>query len=135
MKKAILFLSVLTLLSIAILTSCNSPAEKVEAAEQNLDKAKADYTKQYNAFKLESEEKISANEKIISDLKVQLKNKKGKFKYEVDSLEKRNLSMRGKVQEYKAGGNEQWKTFKMEFNHDLKELGEALKDITVSNIK
>ena len=63
-------------LSLATITSCSSSAEKVnesknnvEQAQQNLEKAKADYENQYNTFKAESDAKITANEKLIIDLK------------------------------------------------------------------
>jgi len=33
----------------------------------------------------------------------------------------------------KLANAEEWETFKREFNHDMDELGKALKDLTVDN--
>ena len=53
----------------SILTSCNSSSEKVAEASKKLDHAKEDYNKQCNECKLESEQKITANENSIEELK------------------------------------------------------------------
>ena len=40
-----------------------------------------------------------------------------------------------KLDNYKVDASENWESFKREFNHDMSELGDALKDITVDNKK
>ena len=35
----------------------------------------------------------------------------------------------------KAESKEDWEKFKVEFNHDMEELGNAFKDLTVKNTK
>jgi hypothetical protein len=76
MKKIIFSLAFTFITAGVLFTGCNSPEEKldaskenVEEAQQNLDEANAEYAEQYNKFKLESDEKITANEKVIADLK------------------------------------------------------------------
>jgi len=146
MKKSIFNLSLITFVAGTILTSCTSSAEKVDTAKENveaaaldLDQAKADYNAEYEKFKLESEEKITANEKIIADLKEYSKSIKKEMKadYEkaITSLEQKNEVMKAKVKNYKNDGNEKWQSFKREFNHDMDELGQALKDLTKNNAK
>ena len=114
-------------------------AEEVVDAQQDLEQAKADYEAQYNQFKLESEEKITANEKIIADLKVYSKDKKSEAKAEYDKmiadLEIKNEAMKVKVRDYKDEGSEKWESFKREFNHDMDELGASIKDLGNNNVK
>ena len=43
--------------------------------------------------------------------------------------------MKKSMDDYKAGGKEQWEKFKAEFNHDMDELGKAFKDLSVDNKK
>jgi len=146
MKKIIFSLTFTFIIAGVLFTGCNSPEEKldaskenVEEAQQNLDEAKAEYAEQYNKFKLESEEKITANEKVIADLKVYSKTKKSEARIAYDKsiadLEARNEAMKVKVGVYKEEGNEKWQSFKDEFNHDMNELGDALKDLTKDNKK
>ncbi len=143
--KKIIYLLALTLFSAsAILISCNSPAEKVgeaevaiEKAEQNLDEAKEDYKDEYNKFKIESEKQTIINDKVIAELKEQSKKMKKEEKAEnekvINELERKNEVMKAKINAYKEDGNEKWQSFKREFNHDMDELGQALKDLTKNN--
>ena len=146
MKRLILSLASGMFTAGVLLTSCNSPAdklenskEKVEEAKQDLAEAKEDYADQYAKFKLESEERITANEKVIMDLKEYSKAKKSEAKVSYDKtiadLEAKNQAMKVKVRDYKDEGDVKWKSFKEEFNHDMNELGAALKDLTVNNKK
>ena len=108
-------------------------------AQQDLDEAKADYEAQYNQFRLESDERITANEQLIADLKVYSKDKKNEAKVEYDKmiadLEAKNEAMKVRVRDYKDEGSDKWESFKREFNHDMDELGASLKDIGKNNVK
>ena len=39
------------------------------------------------------------------------------------------------MSDYKADGKENWEKFKAEFGHDMDELGNAFRDLTVKNVK
>jgi len=43
--------------------------------------------------------------------------------------------MKLKMDNYKLEGKENWEKFKMEFSHDMDELGKAFSDLTVKNVK
>jgi len=43
--------------------------------------------------------------------------------------------MKQKLGDHKEDGKENWNAFKKEFNHDMDELGNAFKDLTVNNVK
>lgn len=144
MKKLIFSLTCGMFAAGVLFTSCNSEAdkldnskEKVEEAQQDLAEAKQDYNEQYLQFKLESEEKITANEKLIADLKEYSKTKKSETKVKYDNtiaeMETKNHAMKVRIGVYKEEGNDEWQSFKEEFNHDMNELGKALEDLTKDN--
>jgi hypothetical protein len=144
MKKSIYTLSLIALTTGTFTTSCNSSAEKVDEAKanvvvaaQDLDQAKANYDEEYAKFKLESDQKITANEKRIAELKADTKKvkKETKEQYEktIAALEEKNNLMKKKISEYKEEGDEKWQSFKREFNHDMDELCQALTDLTKNN--
>ncbi len=135
------------MITATIFTSCNSPAEKVETAKDNvteaehdLTKAQDDYAIEVANFRKESDEKITANEKLISDIKESIakdkKSVKAAYKEQIAVLEQKNSDMKKRLSEYKEEeGNEKWQSFKREFNRDMDELGNSLKDFTVDNKK
>ena len=128
-----------------LFTSCKSPAQKEDAAQNKVDEAQQELNaaqvkvasqEEWATFKIESELKINDNENRIAELKEKMK-KPGKvfdalYQKRIDDLEKRNLDMRVRMETYEKNQSD-WESFKTEFNHDMDELGNALKDITVNN--
>ena len=128
-----------------LFTSCKSPAQKEDAAQNKVDEAQQELNaaqvkvasqEEWATFKIESELKINDNEIRIAELKEKMK-KPGKvfdalYQKRIDDLEKRNLDMRVRMETYEKNQSD-WESFKTEFNHDMDELGNALKDITVNN--
>ncbi|MBA4258600.1 MAG: hypothetical protein C0446_05520 [Chitinophaga sp.] len=144
MKKLSLIFSALILLAGTELISCNTSAEKVEKAEdevkvanENLDEANAEYLADVEQFKLETNQKIADNAKSIADFNARIatdkKLAKAEYKEKIAALELKNTDMQKKMADYKADGKDGWAKFKEEFNHDMDELGKALKDFTVKN--
>ena len=73
MKTSIIKISALLLLSAVTFTQCNTPAEKVENAQENvneanknLDKANEDYLTDVANYKKETADRIAANDKMIA---------------------------------------------------------------------
>lgn len=136
MNKSILILAILAGI---IFTSCKSAAQKETAAKQNLVEAKQDLkdTKIDNAnewlvFKAESEAKILDNEKRIGELKVKM-NKAGNtfdglYRTRIEKLEAKNIELKSKLNSY-DGNETEWKTFKSDFNRDMNEIGNNIKDL------
>ncbi len=144
MKKLSLIFSALILLAGTELISCNTSAEKVEKAEdevkvanENLDEANAEYLADVQQFKLETNQKIADNAKSIADFNARIatdkKLAKAEYKEKIAALELKNTDMQKKMADYKADGKDGWAKFKEEFNHYMDELGKALKDFTVKN--
>ena len=135
-----------------IFTSCQSTAqkqdaanEKVQDARQDLNEAKTDANaigqelataEEWATFRSESEVKIRDNEVRIAELNVKMK-KPGEvfdelYAKKIANLELQNKEMRIRLIEYEKSQSN-WEIFKREFNHDMDELGKALKDLTVDN--
>lgn len=150
MKKTILSLAIISLFVGGILTSCNSSADKVDNAEQKVENAQEileDANFELNQAKRDSiqqwkEEtllKINDNDKSILELKSKISGlkKDAKLKYEenIALIEQKNADLKKKFDDFKDDGQDDWQDFKIEFNRDMDELKEALKNLSVNNIK
>ncbi|OIR05675.1 hypothetical protein GALL_121100 [mine drainage metagenome] len=146
MKKSIVVLAVSTLIGGGILISCNTPAEKVENAENkvaeansNLDSANAAYLADIENYRKETAAKIAANEKSVAEFNARIESEKNEtradYKKKIAELNKKNSDMKKRMDDYKADGKDKWQIFKAEFSHDMDGLGKAFKDLTVKNIK
>nr|MBP8086991.1 hypothetical protein [Saprospiraceae bacterium] len=87
-------------------------------------------------FKSDAEIKIKENEVRIGELKVKMK-KSGKtfdamYEKNIIALEEKNKDLKTRIASYETNQSD-WDAFTREFNHDMDELGQALKDLTVNN--
>ncbi len=131
---------------------CETATEKANAADENVEEArqklkeaqqtaeatakKAATVEEWNAFKIETETKITKNEKRISELRIKI-NKSGTAfdksnANRIDVLEQTNKDLRIRMETYDKSQND-WDSFKRELNHDMDELGKALVDFTENN--
>ena len=118
---------------------------KVQDAKQELNTAQKDANaaaqvvataEEWEAFRNESELKIKANEIRITELNVKMK-KPGEifdaiYEKKITNLEQQNKEMRARLVAYEKSQSN-WESFKREFNHDMDEIGQSLKDLTVDN--
>ncbi len=153
MKKIVFNLTAIVFIAGILLTACNSQSQKIDNAEKNvldakeavidaqsdLNLARQDSVTEFQQFKLEFENRITANEKSIEELKVKIVNasNENKVLYETKlaELQKRNNELKVKLAEYKEDGTDKWQTFKSEFKRDMDELGKAFADFTVNDKK
>lgn len=140
-----MFAVMTTFIAGTILTGCQTSDQKEQTAQDALDEAKADETaaaqkvasaEEWQTFKAESETKINDNEIRIAELKEKMK-KSGKtmdalYAQRIDTLEQKNKDLRTRMANYEQNQSD-WESFKREFNHDMDELGKAMKDLTVNN--
>ena len=152
MKKSTLLLASILFLTLSITQACQSSAKKVENAEDNVLDAKKDLNESQNdlviarndsindymLFKKEAEMKIIAQEKNIADFKARIakekKEVKADYQKKLTDLENKNTDLKKNLADLKDDGQNKWISFKKEFNHDMDELGQALKDLTVENV-
>lgn len=154
MKKIIFFLAITTIIVGTTVVGCKSTTkeeiesqEKVDVAEQNLKDAKdslvvakkAATAEEWQTFKNQTDSVISYNEAQIAELKLKMqktgKSVDTKYQKNIDILEQKNKDLKVKVDTYKNDANSDWQSFKREFNHDMDEIGQAFKDLTVDNKK
>jgi hypothetical protein len=146
MKKSNYKLGLVACLLSGILMSCSTPAEKVAdaqntvaVAEADLKQANLEYLADMEKYRKEAAEKIVANEKSIAEFNARLATEKSEakaaYQEKITALEQKNSDMKKKIDEYKAEGKDQWEKFKLEFNRDLDDLGQAFKNLTTSDNK
>lgn len=147
MKKSILTYAALVFMAVSILSGCKTPADKVEdakesvteahedvtEADQELTKANADYLADIETYKVKTSQRITENEKTISDFKERIKNEKENarddYYKKLAVLEKKNMDMGMRMDNYKADTKENWDTFKTDFIADMDKLNQSLKDL------
>ncbi|MCB2092314.1 MAG: hypothetical protein KDF58_12760 [Alphaproteobacteria bacterium] len=149
MKKIIFILVVATTFIAGIaITGCQSSTQKEEEGTGMMNDNdtqegmnpmhEMNNTEEWEVFKSESEAKIKDIEIRIAELKVQM-DKKGTaldeiYAKRIDTLEQKIKDLKKKMENFDNGQSD-WESFKREFNHDMDELGQAFKDLTVNNEK
>jgi hypothetical protein len=146
MKKSIFTSAALAFFIAAGITSCNTPTQRIENAqeevndaEEDLKKANEAYLADVVAYRKETAEKIANNNQSILDFNKKIEAKKvearADYKMKILALEQKNADMQRRMNDYKSDGKDDWNKFKTEFNHDMDELGKAFKALTVNNIR
>lgn len=83
--------------------------------------------------------RIEENNKKIEELNKKAETADARMRKEyrerVAELKARNEKAKERLNNYKDTNRDKWEEFKREFNHDMDELGNALKDFTVDNKK
>lgn len=153
-RKTIYTLALITFIVGSVLVRCQSSTKKeeiakdkvadareeVQDAKEELMNARKEATaEEWKAFKNQTNIAINENEIRITDLKAKMK-KTGNaidplYVKKVKELEQKNKDIKFKVETYKNDKASDWESFKREYNHDMSELGQALKDMTVDNTK
>ena len=149
MKKIIFILVVATTFIAGIaITGCQSSTQKEEEGTGMMNDNdtqegmnpmhEMNNTEEWEVFKSESEAKIKDIETRIAELKVQM-DKKGTaldeiYAKRIDTLEQKIKDLKKKMENFDNGQSD-WESFKREFNHDMDDLGQAFKDLTVNNEK
>lgn len=155
MKIKFFSLVAATCLAGSILMSCGkSSDQKLDEAKENLEAAGEDLKDaqqdaaenvkdtlqaDWAGFKGDMEIQITKNENDIKALKekVAVLDTKAKTKAgeEIEKLSAKNIELKKKLDQYKEEGKDKEIAFKKEFKHDMDELGHALKDLFVKNVK
>ena len=82
-----------------------------------------------------AEEKINSYEKIIAEFKARMSKEKkeniAKYEKSLAEVEQKASDIKKRVHEYKEEGKDKWDAYYHKFNHDLDELGKALKNFKV----
>lgn len=115
-------------------------AQACASAEQATFGGQQSDTSGYAKFRADAQKEIRENEKRIAELKA--KKKEGtqevadKYNKKVAGLEEKNNELKDRMNNYNAKDkNQKWDSFRREFNRDMKELGQALRDLGKDNVK
>lgn len=154
MKKTIFTLTVLTLFVGTLMMSCKPSTEgekeaqeKVQDARENVQDAKdslvvakkAATAEEWKGYKEKTDSVINVNNARIAELKLNIKKKRksvdAQYQENIDVLEQKNKDLKISIDTYKNDANSDWQSYKREFNHDMDELGQAIKNLTVDNKK
>jgi hypothetical protein len=142
----ITYLTIVAIATVLSATSCKSDKDKVDEATSqvveagdDLKEANDDYLLEVEKYKLETADKIIQNDKSIAEFNARVKTEKKETREQyikdIAALEAKNADLKMKMEVYKADSKENWDKFKIEFSHDMDELGKAFKDLTVKNVK
>ena len=125
-------------------TSCTSSSDKVADSKENvreeqaeLNKANQEYLKDVEAYRRETADRIVVNNEQISDLNARIEevnaNNRDSYKQKVADLERKNIEMKTRLDNFEAEGKDEWKQFKTEFDRDMANLGNAFADLGRDN--
>ena len=108
-------------------------------ANKDLKEAKTDSAADYQKFKAASETKIRDNQMQIANLKAKkstdTKEVKESYDKRVVTLEQKNNDLKMKINGSSKVKTSEWSSFKRDFNQDMDELGQAIKDIGTDGTK
>ena len=111
----------------------------VKEAQKELRLAKTDSVADYQQFKKDAEKQIAENQKTIAELKAKKwkdsNENKEKYDKKVLTLEQKNNNLKKRIDGSTSTETSAWTSFKREFNHDMNELGNSIKDIGTNNVK
>jgi len=152
MKKTLFTLAITTFIAGTFLTGCQNTSKKeetaqenVEDARENLDDAKEELSDarkvatedEWNAFKASTNATITENEMKIAEMKASMKKTEKSIEDEyaekIEILEQKNNDIKVKIETYKNDTSSDWESFKLEYNRDMDELGQAMKNLTIDN--
>ena len=151
MKKIVFILATTVLVAGTVLVSCQNTTKKEEAAQENLSDAQEDLmdaqnkvdvatqkaatAEEWQAFKDKTEATINKNETRIAELKVKMKNTEksvdAMYAKNIAVLDQKNKDLKVRITTYKNDAKSDWESFKREFDYDMYELGQAIKDLTI----
>lgn len=155
MKNTIYSLAIIAVFATGTaITSCNSPSKKLEKAKENVQEDQRDLNEskvelqeqkiataeEWNFFKKEQEVKIKENELRIAELRAKIakpgtgQKSDSTNQNKIVNLKQRNDLLKAKIKTYESNHTD-WESFKREYNHDVDELGNAFKDLTIDNKK
>jgi ABC-type enterochelin transport system substrate-binding protein len=148
MKRMMYYLIITMVVTGMILTACQSSTTKREKAKGKempdtviyIDQdQKLTFKDSVDQFKKQSEKQIRLNKKEIVLFKTEIIDEKEKAKIRDDEkiaeLELRNNDLVIRLDNYYDESQEQWDSFKVEYNEDMEDLEDDFKDLIIENKK
>jgi len=152
MKNTILTIAVFAFMTATISTTYGQdPDNKPVIAKENVQKVPKrvvdtknvvkevpkDASSEFQNFRKESEAKVKIIDSCIGDLKVHFYSNKIKdkiaFQDHLNLLQDRSVELKKKLTDISAQGQNDFASFKLYFNNEVKEIGKSLKDFIANN--
>lgn len=148
MKTMMRILLISMVVTGTLLTGCNSSADRDghshEGMEEGMDDASDamheighDASRSVSEFRHDAEMKIDEYEASMADLRVKMANEKAEnkaaFERKLSQLEQKTKEMKSRLKEYKETGEDEWTTFKTEFERDLDGVGTSISNFFTSD--
>lgn len=132
MDSSELFISPTKYLS-EILAGCNFSARKKETMDEVTESEKIkiiqkEYVADIQEFRKDISEKITANEKSITNFNLKLTREKK----QIDILEQKNKDLKNKLDEYEVRIKDNWTSFKSGFIYEMNLLEQELYRLIIS---
>lgn len=143
MKKTLFTLAAAVCITGAMLSGCQSSADKVKEAEEKLQKAneKVDVATQeldqalrdsIQQFRKESEAALTENEKNITEYRIKIAKEnpgnRARDERRLAELEQQNRDMRRNLQEFNEVQRDKWDSFRARFKNDMDNHARAMHD-------
>jgi predicted PolB exonuclease-like 3'-5' exonuclease len=150
MKNTWITYSIAVLLTGSMIISCEPSSSRVENAREDLKEATTDLKEakkelvmalkdSMQQYRKDSQEMLSQYEKNLIEFRAKIASEKrentAEYNQKMAVLEHRNKELKKKLDDFQDEGKDKWESFKAEFNNDMDELGKAIKDLTVNNVK
>jgi len=150
MKKVFFTLAITVVVVGLMFSSCQSSSSKMERAKENMDAATQNVVESNDAFNEALQDSIQQfrdaaakqtrrYELKIKEFKAKITKEKDKVRIENEKklaeLEQKNNELMTRMDNYKDDHQVKWDKFKVEYTHDMHELGEAFKGLTIKNVK
>jgi len=144
MKTSIKLFAGLVMLSGLLFTNCKNSTDKVESEKEKVAEATENSAELNDAYLAEVEEykiitkaQIEANEKSITAFNTRIANQKSvakaNYEKEIAALNAKNSDMKKKLEDLKADNQNTWDTFKTQFNQDMEDMGNSIRDFKIKD--
>ncbi len=145
MKKILLTFTALTFIAGMALTSCSNSSQTASTTNTTKDtivKGDVDslvYIADIETYRKQTDDSITANQKSIDEFNARIADEKqedrAEYKRKIEALDHKNSDMKRRLDEYKADGKAKWAEFKIGFNKDMHNIGEAITDLKNKIVK
>ena len=137
MRKSIL---ILAFIAGTIIVSCHTPpitTDNTQSTGTNSSKVSDKSTQAYMAdidnYRVQIADSVDVNEKCISTCTAKVskddRETREMYKKRTDVLEQRNSDMKRNMEEYRADGKEKWEKFRVDFDHNVSDLGKSIRNL------
>lgn len=139
MKKSIIAITTIALLSLFVTISCDRSSDNMERAEtsvieaeRDLEIAKSEIEADIRIYRQEIANEIRENNTTIAEIKDKIQNEEAEVKaaheVRITELERTNRDLKRQIDNYRVTNRDNWDTFKEEFSSAMDNLGNSLDD-------